>query len=133
MLHNLLTVLRPLDKIVMWMMVGAIVVLVAAILLSKSGRSVRWPHVWTAIAIALSMTAIGLALNFFTYPESPPALPDSHPAFWLISAVTMPGVLAMNIFGRRSLEDAFFFGGFVLNIVLLSSCAYALLRRFRRA
>ena|SRR5450755_2880380 len=126
MLHNLLTVLRPLDKIVMWMMVGAIVVLVAAMLLSKSGRSVRWPHVWTAIAIALSMTAIGLAFNFFTSP-------DSHPALWPIAAVAMPGVLVMNIFGRRSLEDALFFGGFVLNIVLLSSCAYALLRRFRRA
>jgi hypothetical protein len=126
--NNLLTLLDPLGKILISMAIGAALVFLVSALVSRLvRRSLRWPQLVQAVSIAIGVTIIGLVVNFLTSPDPPPAL------LWPLGALTMPGVLAMNIFGRRSLEDLPYFGGFALNIVLLTTCAYAALRKFRRA
>ena len=118
----------PLPWVAFSMGLGAVLVFAAAILLARLGsRPLRWRRLLVAVAIALGLTIIGIAINLLTAPESFGGL------LTIAAVITMPGVVMMNVFGRRSLDAPFFFGGFALNILVLASCAYAVLRRVQRA
>jgi hypothetical protein len=124
MLHRLFTEPDPIIGILIAMGIGVAVVCVGGIAFGRlRHKSPRWRRLLFSVAIALGLTIAGLGFNFFSAPGSFGGVGS------VISALLMPGVAVMNVFGRHSLEDLPFFGGFVLNIWVLSGCAYAVLRR----
>ena len=129
MLHELLSTTDPLIGILISMIVGVVLVLGAAMLFFRIGhKPVRWRALFIAVAVALGLTVVGLGLNCFAAPGS------YGGSGMVISVITMPGVVAaMNIFGSYEFDRLPFFGGYAFNILVLSGCAYAALRRFQRA
>jgi hypothetical protein len=129
MLHNVFRAEPdPIVGIVISMVLGAALVSGVAIALGKlSGKPLRGRRLLLSVAIALGLTISGLVLNFFTPPNSFGGIVT------VVAVPLMPGVFVMNVFGRHSLDDLPFFGGFALNVLILSTCAYTVLRRTQRA
>ena len=118
----------PIVGIVISMVLGAALVGGAGIVLGRlSGKHLRGRRLLLSVVIALGLTVSGLVLNFLTSPST------SGGIVTIIAVLLMPGVAVMSVLGRHSLDDLPFFGGFVLNILFLASCAYAVLRRTQRA
>jgi hypothetical protein len=128
MLHRLFTEPDPIVRILISMALGAAVVCGAGIVLGKlRQRPPSWRRLFLSVAIALGLTIAGLGFNFFTAPGSFGGIGT------IVAAMMLPGVAVTNVFGRNSLEDLPFFGGFVLNVLVWSGCAYAVLHKTQRA
>src|SRR5215831_88113 len=111
---------NPIVGIAISMVLGAALVSGVAIALGRvRGKPLRGRRLLLSLVVAFGLTISGLVLNFVTSPNSFGGI------LTVIVVPLMPGVFAMNVFGRHSLDDLPFFGGFVLNILILSSCAYA--------
>ena len=111
--------------------IGLVLVVIAFAVVKRSATLGQWKVLGMALGIAVLATAIGLLVSLLSVPESPPYEPA--PVATALAAVALPGVLLMNVFGRHSLDAIPYFGGFVLNIAMWSTIAYAVLQRVRRA
>ena len=110
--------------------IGALLGAAVLVLVGRTmNRPVDRPGLSLSLAIALAVTATGVLVGFLTSPEGSRELPRL--VLKIVGVVLLPGIWAMNIFGRHSLDSLLYFGSFALSTAVWSVLAYILVGKHR--